>query len=63
THVFFMNAVLRRALTEMEDLGIKPILGHSEKGIAYMVDGYARASRRAGVCMGEISGPVLGHAC
>ena len=29
THVFFMDAVLRRALAEMEDCGITRILGHS----------------------------------
>lgn len=56
SHVFFMDAVLRRALTEMEDLGIKRILGHSEKGIAYMADGYARASRRPAVCMAQSVG-------
>ncbi|WP_247493341.1 thiamine pyrophosphate-binding protein [Bradyrhizobium sp. 142] len=56
SHVFFMDAVLRRALTEMEDLGIKRILGHSEKGIAYMADGYARALRRPAVCMAQSVG-------
>lgn len=56
SHVFFMDAVLRRALTEMEELGIKRILGHSEKGIAYMADGYARALRRPAVCMAQSVG-------
>jgi acetolactate synthase I/II/III large subunit len=71
THVFFMDAILRRALAEMEDVGIKRILGHSEKAVAYMADGFARASGRPGVCMAQSVGaanlasgmqdPYLGH--
>ncbi len=71
THVFFMDAVLRRALAEMEDFGITRILGHSEKAVAYMADGYARVSGRPGVCMAQSVGaanlaagmqdPYLGH--
>ena len=71
THVFFMDAILRRALAEMEDVGIKRILGHSEKAVAYMADGYARVTGRPGVCMAQSVGaanlaagmqdPYLGH--
>lgn len=71
THVFFMDAVLRRALAEMEDTGISRVLGHSEKAVAYMADGYARVSGRPGVCMAQSVGaanlaaamqdPWLGH--
>jgi acetolactate synthase I/II/III large subunit len=71
THVFFMDAVLRRALAAMEDTGIKRILGHSEKAVAYMADGYARVSGRPGVCFAQSVGaanlaaamqdPYLGH--
>ena len=71
THVFFMDAVLRRALAEMEDFGITRILGHSEKAVAYMADGYARVSGRPAVCMAQSVGaanlasglqdPYLGH--
>ena len=71
THVFFMDAILRRALAEMEDVGIERILGHSEKAVAYMADGYARVSGRPGVCMAQSVGaanlasgmqdPYLGH--
>ena len=71
THVFFMDAVLRRALAEMEDFGIMRILGHSEKAVAYMADGYARVSGRPGVCFAQSVGaanlaagmqdPYLGH--
>lgn len=71
THVFFVEAILRSALVEMEALGIKRVLTHSEKTAAYMADGYARASRRPGVCMAQSVGaanlasglqdPHLGH--
>jgi acetolactate synthase-1/2/3 large subunit len=71
THVFFMDAVLRRALAEMEDTKITRILGHSEKGVGYMADGYARVSGKPGVCMAQSVGaanlaaslqdPYLGH--
>lgn len=56
THVFFMDAIARRALAEMEDFGIHRILGHSEKAVAYMADGYARVSGRPGVCMAQSVG-------
>ena len=71
THLFFMDAVLRRALAEMEDTGIHRILGHSEKAVAYMADGYARVSGRPGVVLAQSVGaanlaagmqdPYLGH--
>lgn len=56
THVFFVEAILRRALLEMESLGIKRVLTHSEKAAAYMADGYARAGRKPGVCMAQSVG-------
>ena len=56
THVFFMDAVLRRALAEMEDTKIHRILGHSEKGVGYMADGYARISGKPGLCFAQSVG-------
>ena len=56
THVFFVEAILRQTLVEMEDLGIRRVLTHSEKAAAYMADGYARVSRRPGVCMAQSVG-------
>ncbi len=56
SHVFFMDAIARLGLVEMEQLGIKRILGHSEKGVAYMADGFARASGRPAVCMAQSVG-------
>ena len=71
SHVFFMDAVLRRALAAMEDCDITRVLGHSEKAVAYMADGYARVSGRPGVCFAQSVGaanlaaamqdPYLGH--
>lgn len=71
SHVFFMDAILRRALAEMDEIGIKRILGHSEKAVAYMADGYARVSGKPAICMAQSVGaanlaagmqdPYLGH--
>lgn len=56
SHCFFMDAILRRALIAMEDAGIRRVLGHSEKGVAYMADGYARIAGRPGICMAQSVG-------
>jgi acetolactate synthase-1/2/3 large subunit len=56
THVFFVESILNRALVEMEALGIRRVLTHSEKAAAYMADGYARASHRPGICMAQSVG-------
>src|SRR5499426_3138348 len=56
THVFFVESVLRRTLLQLKDLGVAPILAHSEKAAAYMADGYARVARRPGVCMAQSVG-------
>lgn len=56
SHVFYMEAILRRTLVEMERLGINRVLAHSEKGAAYMADGYARAGNKPGVCMAQSVG-------
>lgn len=56
THVFYVQAILRRTLVELERLGIKSILVHSEKAAAYMADGYARAALKPGVCMAQSVG-------
>ncbi|WP_019014444.1 thiamine pyrophosphate-binding protein [Elioraea tepidiphila] len=56
THVFFVDAVLRRTLIELEALGVRRVLAHSEKAAVYMADGYARASGRVGVCFAQSVG-------
>lgn len=56
SHIFFVPAVLAKALAEMEDMPIKRVLTHGEKAAAYMADGFARASGRPGVCMAQAIG-------
>ncbi len=56
THVFYVEAILRRTMVEMEKLGIKRVLTHSEKAAAYMADGYARAGNRPAVCLAQSVG-------
>jgi acetolactate synthase-1/2/3 large subunit len=53
THVFFVPTILMKALAAMEGMGIRRIMVHGEKAAAYMADGYARASRRPGVCFAQ----------
>jgi len=59
THVFYLPAVLRRMLMELEKrTDIKRIHAHSEAGAVYMADGYARATGRPGICMAQIVGAL-----
>ena len=39
THLFYVDAILRRAMVDMEALGIRRVVTHSEKAAAYMADG------------------------
>jgi acetolactate synthase-1/2/3 large subunit len=55
-HVFFVDAILRETLVELEKRGIRRILAHSEQAAAYMADGYARAAGKPGVCMAQSVG-------
>ena len=54
--VFYVEQMLRRTMLELEKLGIRRIVTHSEKAAAYMADGYARASRKPGVCLAQSVG-------
>jgi acetolactate synthase-1/2/3 large subunit len=56
THVFWVDAVLRRTLIELGTLGVTRVLAHSEKAAAYMADGYARVSGRPGLCFAQSVG-------
>jgi acetolactate synthase-1/2/3 large subunit len=56
THVFFMPVIIQQALLEMEQLGIRRIMAHGEKAAAYMADGFARTSKRVGICMSQSVG-------
>ena len=53
THAFFVPAIALKALAEMENMPIRRIMTHGEKAAAYMADGYARASRRPGLCLAQ----------
>ena len=56
THVFYMDNILRQTMVELEELGVRRVLTHSEKAAAYMADGYARVARRPGICMAQSVG-------
>ena len=56
THAFFVPAIIRRGIVEMERVGIRRIVTHGEKAAAYMADGYARVSNRPGVCAAQSVG-------
>ena len=56
THTFLVPVIARRAMVEMERVGIQRIVTHGEKAAAYMADGYARASGRPGICMAQSVG-------
>ena len=56
THVFFVPTIMLPAMAEMEDMGIRRVVTHGEKAAAYMADGYARASRRPGLCLAQTIG-------
>ncbi|MBI3918677.1 MAG: thiamine pyrophosphate-binding protein [Betaproteobacteria bacterium] len=51
THLFYVNSIAGQAMQEMEKVGVRRVVTHGEKAAAYMADGYARASRRPGVCL------------
>jgi acetolactate synthase-1/2/3 large subunit len=56
THFFNVPSILRRAMAEMEALGMRGVTAHSEAAAAYMADGYARARRAPGVCFAQAVG-------
>lgn len=54
--IFWMPAIIKAGLMEMDRLGMRRVLCHSEKAAAYMADGYARAGRKPGVAMSQSVG-------
>ena len=56
THFFFVDAVLRRTLLELERVGVQPVLAHTEKAAVYMADAYGRVSGRPGVVAAQSVG-------
>jgi acetolactate synthase-1/2/3 large subunit len=55
-HVFFIDAILRRTLIDLEELGIERVLVHAEKSAAYMADAYSRVTNGLGICMAQSVG-------
>ena len=54
SHIFFIPVILPHALAEIDkNTNIKRIMPHSEKSAVYMADGYARASKKPGICMAQ----------
>jgi acetolactate synthase-1/2/3 large subunit len=53
SHLFFVPTMMLPAMAEMESMGITRVVTHGEKAAAYMADGYARASRRPGICLAQ----------
>lgn len=55
-HIFFIDAMIRNTLVALEGLGVQRIQCHTEKGVAYMADGYARISGRPAFCFAQSVG-------
>ena len=53
THLFYVTSIMDPAMNEMASVGVKRVVTHGEKAAAYMADGYARASRRPGICLAQ----------
>lgn len=56
THVFFVDAVLRRTLLALSEAGVAPVLAHTEKAAVYMADGHARVAGRPGIVAAQSVG-------
>ena len=56
THVFWIDAVLRRTLIELGGTHVTRVLAHTEKSAVYMADGYARVAGRPGLCFAQSVG-------
>lgn len=39
SHIFFVPAIVMKAMAEMEDMPVKRVMVHGEKAAAYMADG------------------------
>lgn len=56
SHFFFVPVILPETLKRMTGGGITPVMTHGEKAAAYMADGYARVTRKVGVCGSQAIG-------
>ena len=53
THIFQVPTAFFGVMRQMEDMDIRRVVTHGEKAAAYMADGYARSSKRPGICMAQ----------
>ena len=53
-----MPVSVPEAMPELERVGLRPVMAHTEKGAAYMADGFARISGGAGVCGAQSVGAL-----
>jgi acetolactate synthase I/II/III large subunit len=56
SHFFFVPVILPQTCKRMSERGVLPVMTHGEKAAAYMADGYARISRKVGVCGAQAIG-------
>lgn len=56
SHFFFVPVIVPETVKRMSERGIVPVMTHGEKAAAYMADGYARISRKVGVCGAQAIG-------
>ncbi|MFH1028963.1 MAG: thiamine pyrophosphate-binding protein, partial [Pseudomonadota bacterium] len=56
SHIFYVPAIMMKAMAEMDDMPITRVMVHGEKAAAYMADGFARASGKPGICMAQSIG-------
>ena len=56
TSIFQVPTAFFGVMAEMEEMDIRRVVTHGEKAAAYMADGYARASRKPGICMAQSIG-------
>jgi acetolactate synthase I/II/III large subunit len=55
-HVFAVPAIFHSAMVAMEETGTVRVTPHHEMAAAFMADGYARAGRKPGICLGQAVG-------
>lgn len=53
SHLFYVPTIMDPAMNAMAGVGVKRVVTHGEKAAAYMADGYARASKRPGICLAQ----------
>lgn len=55
-YIFYQELMFPYTLKEFQRIGGRPVMCHSEFGAGCMADGYARASKKPGVCAAQSAG-------